>query len=203
MKKEMEKMAESAAKLHQECIHSARRTVIMMVELGKLLEQARKSFENNGWLEWLDKTNIPRRSAYKYIEVAHIHDKKTKLLAEGKPVIDLMRDPAFECIVPLDGGGYRSEAYQRRKLLAAQGKQLYFEFDAFQTSLIALERSVPALRAGALDVEKLESLEARLEKSLTAVRDAKAELTAGPAEFTTEAQRHGGDAKKNLGRAEI
>jgi hypothetical protein len=161
--------------MHCQAQSAAQTAIHFALECGKRLLAAHAVLIEQGegrWCEWLDSVGVPRNTAWRYMRVAQ--DKGTEqLLARGCSLVDLYRE--FGLVKPCEGGGYRSEAYQKRKALEDSGLAdqliLPFSFEDFTANVKSI--LVKPQQISELADSSIHELEHNLEAALVRVREVK------------------------------
>ncbi len=170
-------------KLHEAATARAHEAVRAALECGKLLILARKTIPEKEWTAWVEKIGLARTTAWRYERLAKdVAKGRVKyLLEQGASLVDLYRE--FDLVKPLEGGGYRSDAYQRRKL--SEQLQFDFEYEEFDQHITALikARNVEELSSKTLTLA-LQKIDAARERVVAVLKDKEAvELDPGNAHF--------------------
>lgn len=154
---------------HKAAMQHACEAIKHVIKCGRLLAVLKAQSEG-AWEENLPE-GISRTTAWRYIRCAQDAAKnaaKVKhLLDQGASLVDLYRE--FGLVKAVEGGGYRSDAYKRRKALGQL--ELDFEFEEFKSHVTAL---IKAPNVETLGETTLSQLEKDLEAALKRVREVQA-----------------------------
>lgn len=128
------KVLEQIARERELSLQHAGKFLDHRVRCGKLLLGLKNSVGEGQWEKTLAEINFPKATAWRYIRTFQDWDPKTKRLKRGAALVDSLRSDRL--IDEVEPGGYRSEAYHRRKL----GEQIEFDFayEEFDQQLSAL-----------------------------------------------------------------
>src|SRR5688572_25527982 len=149
------------------------------VRCGKLLLGLKNSVGEGQWEKTLAEINFPKATAWRYIRTFQDWDPKTKRLKRGAALVDGLRSDNL--IDEVEGGGYRSEAYQRRKL--GTQLELDFEYEEFDQHITAL---IDAKNVEELSPKTLAQALAKLEQGAARVRSVLADKNALPVEVASD-----------------
>ena len=110
---------------HQRCKRGSNEAIAAAVECGLLLLELRKLIKHGEWTEVLQSINFPPRTAWNYVQIAK--RCQGKLLKDGIYFCNLLREPEFGLLPPLEGGGGRlgKKELERRR----QAEQMLFHFE--------------------------------------------------------------------------
>ena len=169
-------VAQEVARLHQQCIAAGKAFIVAGIECGKRLMIARKQTKHGEWSVWLESTGIKPSTANYYMRAFEFSVRNPKAVAylaeQGAPFVQLLREAGI--IRPCLGGGYRSEAYQRRKLLGEQ-QEFHFAYEEFDDQIVSLIR---APEVNDLSETSLLKLRSNLREASARVDDVLAKKTA-------------------------
>ena len=165
-------IATEVREMHIQAQQSAQRAIHFAIQCGVRLIAAHAVVRDGEWETWLESVGIDRTTAWRYMRVAQ--DKGTEqLLARGCSLVDLYRE--FGLVKPCEGGGYRSEAYQKRKALEDSGLAdqliLPFSFEDFTANVKSI--LVKPQQISELADSSIHELEHNLEAALVRVREVK------------------------------
>jgi hypothetical protein len=172
----LEVLASQIRKLDADCIAAGRQFIVAAIECGKLLILARAKIKSGDWETWMECSGVSKQRATFYIRGALYAIKNPKeasaLVEQGAPFVQLLR--AAGIVRACEGGGYRSEVYQARKLL---GKQMTFDFlfEEFESHVQSLCK---AKNVEKLSDSSLDKIETDLLAGLDRVREVKKQRAA-------------------------
>lgn len=134
----VKKLVEQIAHEHDLARKGAEDCVRHTINCGRLLLALKASCEHGDWVNALKPIDLSKTTAWRYMRVAQdaAKRKNAHLLEAGASLVDLYRE--FGLVKALEGGGYRSEAYKRRKALADVEEQLDFAFEEFEAGVRSL-----------------------------------------------------------------
>lgn len=141
-------------KEHEAGTSCAAQAINHIIRCGQLLAALRAS-ANGDFDTHIKEAGIAKTTAWRYMRVAHDVAKKRgkHLLEQGASLVDLYRE--FGLVKPCEGGGYRSEAYQKRKALAGAQLEMDFACEEFQPHLTALLKAANVEQLGETTLERL------------------------------------------------
>jgi len=159
---------------HADALKHANAFCESVIAAGRLLLGVRAKLGVSRWGEWLDTLPLSRSTAYRYVKIAEVVNQNPERadyhLERGNSLVDLLRDPAFGLVRPCLGGGYRSETYQRRKLLADHQMDLPFQYEDFEAHVRCL---ITSKNVSDLADSSLEKLDHDLTTALARIREIK------------------------------
>jgi predicted DNA-binding protein (UPF0251 family) len=160
---------------HEAALLHAASAIKHAIQCGRLLQVFKAQCGDGKWEESLTALEISKTTAWRYLRVARDAASNPKkvayLLEQGAGLVDLYRE--FDLVKPLEGGGYRSDAYQLRKL--SEQLQFDFEYEEFDQHITALAkaRNVEELSSKTLNLA-LQKLDAARERVVAVLKDKEA-----------------------------
>ena len=153
----------------------AREAVEAALRCGQLLIAAKAAVPDGEWEKFLAVVEIPKTTAWRFMRVSQDAAKNSKrvkyLLDQGASLVDLYRE--FDLVKPLEGGGYRAAAYQKRKALGQIEFDFSFEECSEQLSALASARNVADLGESSL-VKLSKDLDAAKRRVVSVLADKRA-----------------------------
>src|SRR3990167_7675523 len=125
-----------------------------VVRCGQLLAALRAA-SNGNWEQYVVQTGMSTTTAWRYIKVSQDIPKKrcAYLLDRGATLVDLYRELGL--VKACEGGGYRSEAYQKRKAIAGAQLEMEFQYEEAAPHFEALLRAANVEKYGESTIRRL------------------------------------------------